>query len=96
MLTSYGSLAPRIFLSYERDSWKGEGELSLRLTLDRDILWRAEALDLRRARGAKRCWNRIRYSWRSKYPMQRPAVAGRGPLGKRDFPDLVFQMRQSL
>ena len=48
MLISYGSLAPRIFLSYERDSWKGREEPSLRLTLDREILWRTEALDLRR------------------------------------------------
>ena len=48
MLTSYGSLASRIFLSYERDSWKGQEDASLRLTLDREILWRTEALDLRR------------------------------------------------
>ena len=48
LLTSYGSLAPRIFLSYERDSWKERGDASLRLTLDREILWRTEALDLRR------------------------------------------------
>ena len=48
LLTSYGSLAPRIFLSYERDSWRGKEETSLRLTLDREILWRTEALDLRR------------------------------------------------
>ena len=48
MLLAYGSLAPRIFLSYERDSWKGREDPSLRLTLDREILWRAEALDLRR------------------------------------------------
>ena len=48
MLTSYGSLAPRIFLSYERDSWKGQEDPTLRLTLDREILWRTEALDLRR------------------------------------------------
>lgn len=48
LLASYGSLAPRIFLSYERDSWKGRGDASLRLTLDREILWRTEALDLRR------------------------------------------------
>ena len=47
MLFSYGSLAPRIFLSYERDSWKGREDPFLRLTLDREILWRAEALDLR-------------------------------------------------
>lgn len=48
MLISYGSLAPRIFLSYERDSWRGREDSSLRLTLDREILWRTEALDLRR------------------------------------------------
>ena len=48
MLLAYGSLAPRIFLSYERDSWKGREDSSLRLTLDREILWRTEALDLRR------------------------------------------------
>ena len=48
MLLAYGSLAPRIFLSYERDSWRGREDPSLRLTLDREILWRAEALDLRR------------------------------------------------
>ena len=48
MLLAYGSLAPRIFLSYERDSWKGREDPALRLTLDREILWRTEALDLRR------------------------------------------------
>ena len=48
MLAAYGSLAPRIFLSYERDSWKGKEDASLRLTMDREILWRTEALDLRR------------------------------------------------
>lgn len=47
MLSSYGSLAPRIFLSYERDSRKGAEDPSLRLTLDRRMLWRADALDLR-------------------------------------------------
>ena len=47
MLATYGSLAPRIFLSYERDSWKGKEDTSLRLTMDREILWRTEALDLR-------------------------------------------------
>ena len=47
ILAAYGSLASRIFLSYERDSWKGQEDSSLRLTLDREILWRTEALDLR-------------------------------------------------
>lgn len=47
MLAAYNSLAPRMFLSYERDSWKGREDHSLRLTLDREILWRTEGLDLR-------------------------------------------------
>ena len=47
LLTAYGGLAPRIFLSYERDSWRGREDAALRLTLDREILWRTEALDLR-------------------------------------------------
>lgn len=47
LLAAYGGLAPRIFLSYERDSWRGREDAPLRLTLDREILWRTEALDLR-------------------------------------------------
>lgn len=47
MLESYSALAPRVFLSYERDSWKGVEDPSLRLTLDRQILWRTSDLDLR-------------------------------------------------
>ena len=47
MLASYPHLEPRVFLSYERDSWKGIQEPELRLTLDRDILWRTCGLDLR-------------------------------------------------
>lgn len=47
MLSSYPNLAPRVFLSYERDSWQGLDDTSLRLTLDRDILYRTHGLDLR-------------------------------------------------
>ena len=47
MLASYNTLAPRVFLSFERDSWKGVEDPSLRLTLDRQILWRTSDLDLR-------------------------------------------------
>lgn len=47
MLSSYPDLAPRVFLSYERDSWQGLNDTSLRLTLDRDILYRTHGLDLR-------------------------------------------------
>ena len=47
MLASYPGLAPRVFLSYERDSWKGREEPALRLTLDRDIRYRTYDLDLR-------------------------------------------------
>ena len=47
MLASYENLAPRMFLSYERDSYKGVSDPSLRLTLDQDILFRTDRLDLR-------------------------------------------------
>ena len=47
MLASYKDLAPRVFLSYERDSYKGISDSSLRLTLDQDILFRTGRLDLR-------------------------------------------------
>ncbi len=46
MLTSYGSLRPAMFLSYDRLSFKGREDPSVRLTFDRNILWRTEALDL--------------------------------------------------
>lgn len=47
MLASYKDPAPRVFLSYERDSYKGISDPSLRLTLDQDILFRTDRLDLR-------------------------------------------------
>lgn len=47
LLGAYPNLAPRVFLSYERDSWKGLEDPELRLTMDREILWRAYGLDLR-------------------------------------------------
>ena len=47
MLSAYPELAPRVFLSYERDSWRGSDEPELRLTLDRDIFYRTYDLDLR-------------------------------------------------
>lgn len=47
MLSAYPDLAPRVFLSYERDSWAGTQDPGLRLTLDQDILWRNTGLDLR-------------------------------------------------
>ena len=47
MLASYENLSPRVFLSYGRDSYKGISDPSLRLTLDQDILFRTDRLDLR-------------------------------------------------
>lgn len=47
MLSAYPGLAPRVFLGYERDSWKGRETPDLRLTLDRDIRYRFYDLDLR-------------------------------------------------
>lgn len=46
MLHSYPALAPRVYLSYMRDSWRGVRDSGLRLTLDRDILFRARVLEL--------------------------------------------------
>lgn len=47
MLSAYPELAPRVFLSYERDSWMGREGSDLRLTLDWDIRYRTYDLDLR-------------------------------------------------
>ena len=46
MLRSYKTLAPAMFLSYDRLSFKGREDPSVRLTFDRNILWRTTALDL--------------------------------------------------
>ena len=46
MLRSYGTLAPAMFLSYDRISFRGKEDSSVRLTFDRNILWRTTALDL--------------------------------------------------
>ncbi len=46
MLKSYKNLAPAMFLSYDRLSFKGREDPSVRLTFDRNILWRTTALDL--------------------------------------------------
>lgn len=53
MLSFYGSLVPAMFLSYERTSFKGREDSQLRLTFDRNILWRASCLDL-----SKGTWGR--------------------------------------
>ena len=37
MLASYPHLTPKVFLSYERDSWQGIEQSALRLTLDREM-----------------------------------------------------------
>ena len=46
MLASYPHLTPKVFLSYERDSWQGIEQSALRLTLDWEIHYRTECLDL--------------------------------------------------
>lgn len=46
MLASYPHLSPKVFLSYERDSWQGIEQSALRLTLDREIHYRTERLGL--------------------------------------------------
>ncbi len=51
LMAAYPLLAPRVFLSYERDSYRCRRTPALRLTLDRCILWRAGRLDLRQGAG---------------------------------------------
>ena len=46
MLKSYKNLAPAMFLSYDRLSFKGVEDSSVRITFDQNILWRTTALDL--------------------------------------------------
>ncbi len=45
-LRFYKGLSPAIFLSYNRVSLRGREDKNLRMTFDRDILWRADHLDL--------------------------------------------------
>ena len=40
----YGSLIPKMYLSYERSAWFDSAGSDLRLTLDRNILWRTDRL----------------------------------------------------
>ncbi len=46
-LKFYGDLQPTMFLSYDRQSYKGTDDGSVRITFDKDILWRTESLDAR-------------------------------------------------
>lgn len=46
MLKSYKNLAPAMFLSYDRLSYKGVEDSSVRITFDQNILWRTTTLDL--------------------------------------------------
>lgn len=42
----YGTLAPRVFLSYEREAFFEKGDGSFRVTFDENILWRTTDLSL--------------------------------------------------
>lgn len=46
-LNFYGDLKPAMFISYDRLSYKGACDSSVRITFDKDILWRTDSLDLR-------------------------------------------------
>lgn len=46
----YKNLAPRVFLAYDRHSWRSE-DGSLRITLDQNIHYRIDALDLKTPTG---------------------------------------------
>lgn len=45
-LRFYGSLAPRVFLSYEREAYYDKNNRDFRVTFDENILCRQDALDL--------------------------------------------------
>ncbi len=45
----YQGLAPRVYLSYEREAFYGRQDRELRVTFDENILWRQEDLSLRTA-----------------------------------------------
>lgn len=45
-LSHYGTLKPRVFLSYERQAWYGRDDASFRVTFDENILCRQEDLSL--------------------------------------------------
>ena len=42
----YRNLAPKVYLSYERDSWLGKEDPGLRITMDREIRYRRKDLKL--------------------------------------------------
>lgn len=42
----YKNLAPRVYLSYEREAWFDPADSGFRMTLDRNICWRTEELTL--------------------------------------------------
>ena len=46
-LQFYGDLHPAMFLAYNRHSYKGTRDESIRITFDTNIMWRTESLDLR-------------------------------------------------
>lgn len=46
-LAYYRTVAPAMYISYERTAWEGLEDPGLRLTFDGSILWREEDLDLK-------------------------------------------------
>lgn len=49
----YKNLQPQVYLSYERDSWRGVGDPGLRITLDNDIRFRRSRLHLDQSPGGQ-------------------------------------------
>lgn len=47
-LKFYGTLSPKVFLSYEREAWFAKGSGAFRVTFDENVLWRDTALSLRK------------------------------------------------
>lgn len=53
MFKQYQDLTPKVFISYKRDSYKGIEDPSLRITFDKEILWRTNNLNLKENYGRK-------------------------------------------
>lgn len=51
MFKQYQDLTPKVFISYKRDSYKGIEDPSLRITFDKEILWRDSDLDINKTYG---------------------------------------------
>ena len=52
-LDFYGNIVPSVYLCYDRTAYFAEDDPNLRITFDRNILWRTEDIDLRTLPGGE-------------------------------------------